>query len=121
MADPTLNPWSPVAASLLTATKATLETSAKGFLASHTEAEQFIVQCTERLAKAMFLYAIESDPDKKADLGAQIDALKDAVKEESMSVIVDFEKAAPSVFMAILETIFNVGKTFAPLLLKAAL
>lgn len=114
MAD-TTNPWDGVASSLLTATKATVESSAKGFLASHMEAEQFIVRCTEQLAKAMFMKTFGGS----GDYDAQIDALKTALKEESYSIIVDFEKDAPGVFMAILETIFNVGKTIAPLVFKA--
>jgi hypothetical protein len=123
MVDPAASPapWQPIADSLLSVAKSSVESSAKGFLGTHAEAETFLIQATERLAKATFFHLIESDPDKKADLAAQINVLKEAIREESLSVVEDFERDAPGVFMGILETIFSAAKVFAPMVLKAAL
>ncbi len=119
MADETLGiPWSAIGSSLFTAAKTQIEVRASGFLNDHKEANAFLLDCTEKLAKAMFFYAIATDDAAKADLQAQMDALKDAVKEESMSILVDVEAASKSTFMTVLETVFEFGVKVVPLLLK---
>lgn len=111
-------PWASIGSSLFTAAKSQIEQRAQGFLAEHKEANAFLVECTEKLGKAMFFYAITAEIDKKADLQAQMDALHQAIKEESLSILVDVESAAKSTFLTVLETMFEVGVKVVPLLLK---
>lgn len=111
-------PWSAIGSSLFTAAKAQIEQRASGFLDAHKEANAFLLDCTEKLAKAMFFYAIAVEVDKKADLQAQMDALHSAMKEEALSIMVDVEVNAKSTFLTVIETIFDVGVKIVPMLLK---
>lgn len=110
-------PWAEIGSSLLQETKTQIEARAKGFFDTHKEQEQFLVQCTERLAKAMFFYAIAPDDATKVDRQAQMDALRVAIKEESLAITVDLEGEAKSTFISVLETAVGVAVKVAPLLL----
>ena len=119
MADLTGIPWAAIASSLLSVAKSGIEAAGTGFLAAHTDVEAFIVDATERLAKAMFFHAFEKDPVKKADLEAQMVYLKTALTAEAESVMVDVEGVAKSTFGSVMSTIFKMASDVLPLVLKA--
>jgi hypothetical protein len=119
MADTAGIPWGDIGSSLLSEVKTQIEARAKGFFETHKDQEAFLVQCTERLAKAMFFYTIAADDATKADRKAQMDALKDAIREESLAITVDLESEAKSTFLTVLETAISVAVKVAPLLLAA--
>ena len=119
MADITGIPWAAIGSSLLNVATTEIEVAGTGFLAAHPDVQSFLVDATERLAKAMFLHAFEKDQVKKADLEAQMGYLKDALKAEAESVIIDVEGLAKSTFTSVVNTILKVGTDVLPLLLKA--
>lgn len=119
MGDGTGIQWADIGASLLAETKAQIEARAKGFFETHKEQEAQLAKWTEQLAKAMFYYAIAADDAVKADRKAQMDALRQAIKEESVAISVDLENEAKSTFLTILDTAFSVAVKVAPLLLAA--
>lgn len=119
MPDTTGIPWAEIGASLLAETKTQIEARAKGFFDTHKDQEAQLAKWTEQLAKAMFFYAVASDDAEKADRKAQMDALRQAIKEESAAIAVDLEAEAKSTFLTVLETAFGVAVKVAPLLLAA--
>lgn len=110
-------PWAAIRDSLFAAAKVQIEARAKGFLDDHHEARALLTRWTEDLGRAVFFYAIATDNDRKADLQAQMDALRSAIKEESLSILVDAEPVGKTTFMAIVETVLEVGVKVLPLLL----
>lgn len=112
-------PWKDIADSLLSEVKGQLEARAKGFLTANKDVEAFLIDCTERLAKATYFYGIASDDAQKADRLAQMHELKKAIVEESLAVVVNASAEGKSTFQTILETVLGIVIKFAPVLLAA--
>lgn len=112
-------PWGDIGSSLLTEIKTQIEARVKDFFATHKDQEAFLAQCTERLAKAMFFYALATDDATKADRKAQMEALQIAIREESLAITVELESEAKSTFLTVLETAISIAVKVAPLLLAA--
>ena len=114
-------PWSAIGSSLLTTVKGQIEGKASGFLADHKELETALISWTMSLGKAMFFYTLATDPGTKMAREAEIDALKDALKEESLAIMVTIEHEAKSTLMTILDTFFEVAIPVGKMALKLAL
>ena len=113
-------PWAAIGNSLLTTVKGQIEGAASGFLAANKPVETFITECSMQLAKGMFFYTIATG-DEKAQRLQEIDYLKDALKEESLAVMLGIEHSAKSTIMTILDTIFEVAVPVGKMALKLAL
>ncbi len=107
--------WKGLAGTIL----GTVRIKVVGYLKDHQEAEQFLIKCSEQIAKLTLRNIITSDPATKADIADEINAYKQAMVLEADAVIIDAEGAAKSTIMSILETTFDVLVKVAPILLKA--
>lgn len=114
-------PWADMAQQLLSALRGKIDSKVHDFLDTHKDVADFLKECTEQLARALYMRAIESDPSKFDERAATVDALQTALKEQTFSMMLDIEHDGKSLVMTILETFFDVAIPAAKIALKVAL
>jgi len=109
------NPWDGIAESIL----GTIKGRAKEFLDENKEAKDLLVDRAQALAKLAFQYKTETDEEKKIDLLAEIEIVKQTIENELSALALNGKAASIATFKEIVGTALGALVKYLPAILGA--
>jgi hypothetical protein len=96
-----------------------IKTYGQDFLDRHADAEAFVKERSERLAKLAFLYATNEDSMIREGITSSMNIVRQSIENELSGVALDASAEAKAAFARVLGVAFDTVIKLTPLVVKA--